>query len=161
MKKAIIFAGILIFSILYVSAQQKPAFMNIGLGIGPNYGGVGVKSVIGYNNSGLLLGAGVQLEGLFGYEIGGQISYKWIFINLGYGLYAVSSTDWLLTNPGEPQPLKGGIAMVGAMINLGEKKKVFLDIGIGYDWGGTIRTVGYPDEKRNFVDGLIGLGIRL
>lgn len=130
------------------------SYFNIGLGLGPNYGGIGTKSVIGYKNSGLLVGLGIFGENL-GYEVGGQISYKWLFANLGYGVYgtAESLIDIKL--------IKGGILMTGVMITIGKAKRFFIDLGIGYDWGGTY--IGDLGEKKKFntIDGEFGLGFRL
>ncbi len=63
------------------------SMINIGIGLGSNYGGIGCKTVIGYKDSGLLVGLGTVFGYGLGFEVAGQYSYKWWFINMGYGVY--------------------------------------------------------------------------
>ncbi|WPR71493.1 hypothetical protein SLW70_16390 [Flavobacterium sp. NG2] len=134
-------------------------YFNFGIGLGGNYGGLGTKTIIGYKNSGLLVGLGTFSGGL-GYEVGGQISYKWLYVNLGYGIIGVSENQ--LTN-NRTELIKGKMLTTGAMINFGNSNKYFLDLGIGYDWDGNYTSNSYTNEKSKFhtIDGAIGFGIRL
>lgn len=161
MKKVIltVFATITFISVGYCQNDHPNNILNIGFGIGGNYGGIGTKTIIGHNNSGLLVGLGSAGGGLW-YEIGGQISYKWIYMNLGYGIIGVSEN--VLTND-DTELIKGKMFTIGAMINLGKSKKYFLDLGIGYDWDGKYTSNSYTNEKDKFttIDGAIGFGIRL
>ncbi|MBA0883685.1 hypothetical protein [Flavobacterium undicola] len=161
MKKMIltVFATIAFIAVGYCQNDYPNNILNIGVGIGGNYGGIGTKTIIGYRNSGLLVGLGSFGGGLW-YEIGGQISYKWMYLNLGYGIIGVSEN--LLTND-NTELIKGKMATIGAMINLGKSKKYFLDLGIGYDWDGTYTSNSYTNEKDTFntIDAAIGFGIRL
>src|ERR1700712_3663995 len=84
-----LFVFLFIFSFPANCQDRIPAsIVNVGIGGGINYGIFGVKTVTGYKNSGLLLGLGYCPGGLLGYEIGGQISIKWFYINMGYGVFA-------------------------------------------------------------------------
>lgn len=81
-------------------------------------------------------------------------------MNLGYGIIGISENQ--LTND-NTELIKGKMSTIGVMINLGESKKYFLDLGIGYDWDGTYTSNSFTNEKDKFstVDGAIGFGIRL
>ncbi len=143
----------------YGQKDYPNTIFNIGFGLGGNYGGFGTKTIIGHKNSGLLLGLGTGGGGLW-YEIGGQISYKWMYLNLGYGI--IGTSDNPLTND-NTELIKGKMALTGVMINLGKSKRYFLDLGIGYDWDGTYTANTYTNEKDKFhtIDAAIGFGIRL
>ena len=86
---------------------------------------LGIKTIIGKRNSGLLIGFG-KMPITYGYEIGGQLSYKWFYFNAGYG---VSSTYQSADN------VKGRLTAfninIGGMFNLGKEKGTFIDIGTG------------------------------
>jgi hypothetical protein len=155
--KRMILTGILLclFGTLF-SQKYAQTILNFGVGIGPNYGGVGTKTVLGYKNSGLLIGLGTFAFSGFAYEIGAQVSYRWMFANIGYGVY--SKAENLLLD--KYQMIKGGIFMTGAMINLGKPKKFFLEAGLGYDWGGTYESEG-EIKSFNSIDAILGFGVRL
>lgn len=146
-------------TLIYCQNDYPNNIFTTGIGVGGNYGGVGTKTIIGHKNSGLLVGLGTAGTGLW-YEIGGQISYKWMYLNVGYGVIG-TSTNLLSNNPSEL--IKGKMATTGVMINLGESKKYFIDLGIGYDWDGTYTSNGYTNTNDKFhtIDGAIGFGIRL
>jgi len=131
------------------------SFINMGIGLGSNYGGFGIKTVTGYKNSGLLVALGSELGYGLGFEVGGQFSYKWWFMNIGYGVYGEAHNL-----PGDYQLIKGGIVMTGGMINLGKPKRCFIDLAIGYCFGGTYDDTFDDNIKYNVVDGSIGLGFR-
>ena len=78
-----------------------------------NYGVFGVKSVIGYKNSGLLLGLGAVPGGVLGYEIGAQYSYDWIFFNAGYGVSGI------IEHEGEkPEAVNSASIIMGGMFSI-------------------------------------------
>ena len=178
MKRAIL--TILMISLVFIGYSQSDypkTVFNLGVGLGPNYGGIGTKTIIGYKNSGLLIGAGryrghrtinsvsgkETFEWITAYEIGGQISYKWWYANLGYGVYDFFQKYW---SDDVDKVMKGGIFITGVMVNIGKEKIYFIDAGLGLDWGATYRDYTfrgvYIGEKiYNKVAGVIGLGIRL
>ncbi len=109
------------------------SFFNIGLGVGPNYGLIGVKTVIGYKDNGLMVGYGM-FGGKICYEVGLQGSYKWWFINCSYGAYK------LVTNVStkESEMAFGLIVITGGKIDLIKSKRLFLDAGAGYAGGAVL-----------------------
>lgn len=131
MKKLIILA-ILILNFSSGFSQKIDA--NFGLGIGTNYGVVGVKSVIGKNNSGVLVGIGSAGSGILGFEVGYQQAYKSWFANVGYGNYGYEKQGEIASG------LKAANLIAGYMIGIGKsgknipahKKKLFIDLGIGW-----------------------------
>lgn len=160
MKKGIlsILFAITFIVLGYGQTDYPNTIINVGVGLGGNYGGVGTKTIIGYRNSGLLIGLGSGGGGLW-YEVGGQISYKWMYANLGYGIIGVSKN--VLSNDIK-ELIEGKMFTAGAMINLSESKKYFLDLGIGYDWDGKYKSNSYTNENGTFntIDAAIGFGIR-
>ena len=115
---------LLISNDLFSQTNYPKSYLNIGIGVGANYAeGIGVKSVIGYKNSGLLLGIGSMIGApVIGYEIGGQVSYKWWFVNLTYGATSVVNNKYVVND---------GTFMTGCMVNLEKTKRLFLEIGLG------------------------------
>ena len=112
--------------------------------------------MIGYKGSGLLLGVGT-LSGDLGYEIGLQVSQKWWFLNLGYGVYGVATN--MITE--ERQLLAGFIGLTGGKINLNKSKRIFLELGIGYAGGDSVDIPGREGFSTGGLSGVIGLGCRL
>ena len=120
--------------------NEKPSypnsFLNACVGFGSTYGGLGVKAVGGYRNSGLVVGLGTWFGYSIGYSIGGQISAKWWYASITYGTYALSVNNFNgVTNVSTPTGIS---IMTGGMINLGKPKRFFIDLGIGLSTGGTI-----------------------
>ena len=125
--KTIFTAFAFLLCIDHTTAQTKlpDTFINVGVGIGANYGGLGTKAVVGFKNSGLMVGLGYGTDGIPGYQIGGQISYKWAYATLSYGgLVRQRDPDKV------PIPNEANL-MFGAMINLGKSKRSFIDLGLG------------------------------
>lgn len=147
---------ILISGLLKAESKLPDSKVNLGFGGGMNYGIFGLKSVIGYKNSGLLLGLGFVPGGLLGYEIGAQYSDRWFFVNAGYGISGTIEYDME-----KPETVKSGSVILGAMISLGEAKRTFLEIGIGH----TFLTEKHYYMGMRLTDnafiGIIGLGFRL
>jgi hypothetical protein len=119
----------LLFPCLFFSQKPpKPPYpksiVDVGLGVGTNYGMIGAQAVVGYKGNGLLLAAG-----LLGWEIGVQGSYKWAFASVSYGTYNIASDGSGIYG------LHGIIIMAGGKINLVRSKKIFLEIGAGYAGG--------------------------
>ena len=125
---------------------QNSHLLNVSLGAGHNYAGVGLKTVVGYNNSGLLLSAGYR-GGILAYAIGGQFSLGPWYINGGIVPFVTGAHNIYCSN-----------MMTGININRGQTKRIFLDIGAGYAWGGVIEGV---DEKAHGFSWTIGIGYRL
>jgi hypothetical protein len=142
----------------YTTAQTKlpDTFINVGVGIGANYGSLGTKTVLGFKNSGLMVGLGRGIDGYPAYQIGGQISYKWAYTSFGYGgLFRQRGQGH------EPIPNEA-ILTFGAMISLGKSKRSFIDLGIGqylsaYTKSETWATYGWAAS----LTPAVGFGYRL
>ncbi|GCC52930.1 hypothetical protein SanaruYs_31700 [Chryseotalea sanaruensis] len=152
----IILTIILSLFICAANAQDLPnSYVNVGLGVGMNYGGFGTKTVLGYRNSGLLVGLGLMGNGIVGYEIGGQLAIKSLYFNLGYG---VSGTYQINDDPIES--VKSGNFMVGYMVDLGKEKTSFIDIAIGHTIGAPTIQIGPFEEDQSGVTFALGIGMR-
>ena len=159
MKSNFFITLILLLSTLSVTQAQTDlpdSRVTVGMGAGMPYGGLGSKVVVGYRNSGVLIGFGYMPTGLVGYEIGGQLAIQSFYINLGYG---VSGTYQI--NGGSVNPIKCGNLMLGYMVDLDKMKKAFLDIGIGHTVGSPTLQIGPFEEKQGAVTFALGLGLRL
>ena len=106
------------------------SFLSVGAGVGPNFGLIGAKSVIGPKGTGLLLGAG-RLGGSTCYQAGVQVAIKAWFINLGYGTYEVGSYQ-IGFSPAREYTLEGFTVSTGGMVNLTSNKRLFLEGSLGY-----------------------------
>ena len=156
-------AFLLCIDLTIAQTKLPDTFINVGVGIGANYGGLGTKTVVGFKNSGLLVGLGRGADGIPGYQIGGQISYKWVYATLSYGgLVRQRGQDQV------PIPNEANL-MFGAMLSLGKSKRSFIDLGIGqylsayttetwapYGWGASLNiAVGFGyrlGNKKNIFD---------
>lgn len=132
------------------------SYVNLGIGLGMNYGGIGVKGVIGYRNSGLLIGVGAIPSGIVGYEIGGQISIGAFYANLGYGILGTYQL-----NDGPVEPIKSMSFLVGGMINVGKTEDAFIDIGVGHSIGAPTTQIGPFEENQSAFVFAVGVGFRL
>lgn len=157
MKKASVLLILLVVSFLVNAQNELPrSHINIGVGGGMNYGVLGVKTVIGYRNSGLLIGLGAVPGGVFGYEIGGQLAIESFYFNLGYGVSGVYQI-----NDGPVEPIKCMSFIVGGMVNLNKKKNWFLDLGLGHTFGSETVEIGPFKENNDAFTAVIGIGVRL
>jgi len=156
-----IITSLLIFSFFFnvgFSQTKLPnSYVNVGLGLGMNYGVLGTKTVIGYRNSGIMIGLGSVSGGLFGYEIGGQISKEWFYANIGYGVFG-----WQQINNNPKETVEAGDILIGAMLGMGQAKRVFIDIGLGHTFGAQTRKdfLGNSISLDSF-NLVLGIGFRL
>ncbi len=153
---------ILLFIITISYSQEfktnpgRNSIIDIGIGAGPNYGIIGVKTVIGYKGSGLLIGTGM-IQGMFAYEIGVQINPKWFFFNVGYGVYGILEQNYYH----DDELLSGLIIEAGFKFNMNKSKKIFLEFGVGYTSGKDIDIgYGYTMPSQG-ISGVIGIGYRV
>jgi hypothetical protein len=145
------------FCLYAVHSQDLPnSRVNMGLGIGMNYGGIGTKTVLGFRNSGLLIGLGTMGNGILGYEVGAQVAIKSFYFNVGYG---ISGTYQVNLEPVES--VKAGNIMVGYMISLGKAKTAFIDLAIGHTLGAPTVQLGPFEEDQGGVTFGVGIGYRL
>jgi hypothetical protein len=157
--KTVFAAFAFLLCIHHTTAQTKlpDTFINVGLGIGANYGVMGTKTVIGFKNSGLMVGLGYR--DFFGdpvYSIGAQISYKWAYTTLSYGGSFRQQSQGEELIPNETN------LMFGAMISLGKSKRSFIDLGIGqflsaYTKNGEWAQYGWSAS----LNAAVGFGYRL
>lgn len=123
-------------------------FINISFGYGSNYGITGTKTVIGLNNSGILIGLGYS--GVPGIQIGAQLGNESIYTNIGYG-----TVGWYQAKKTRV-PFYGATFFAGGMINVGNREHIYIDLGIGYIFGEDIKT----NQFILYVEGItIGIGI--
>jgi hypothetical protein len=116
----------------------------------------GTKTVLGYRNSGLLIGLGTMGNGIVGYEIGAQVAVKSFYFNVGYG---ISGTYQVNLEPVES--VKAGNIMVGYMISLGKAKTAFIDLALGHTLGAPTVQMGPFEEDQGGVTFGVGIGYRL
>lgn len=147
------------FPFLSYSQDKLPnSIVNVGAGAGVNYGIFGAKTVVGYRNSGLLVGLGYVPGGFLGYEIGVQLSIQWIYVSLGYGVFGTRKV-----NNDPVKALEAGNVLIGGMIGLGEEKRIFIDLGVGHTFGAPSYTPlggGFSADENAWL-AVIGIGIRL
>lgn len=110
---------------------------NLNIGLGQTYGGIGVKTLLDKNNSGLILGLGKFAPETLGYSIGAQVSKNAIYFNLNYGVLTMLSI-----NNAPIVPKNGVSIMWGGMIGLGQEKRAFLDLAVGYGYAGQTYVYG-------------------
>lgn len=104
------------------------SILDISAGIGPNHGVLGIKSVLGYKGTGLILGVG-SFDGFTTTSVGFQVAVKWWFANLTYGptgSYSVSFGGQV--EKGLTQSI---IFMTGGRINLIKSKRLYLELAAG------------------------------
>lgn len=143
-----------------LNAQSKipDSYVNIGFGAGMNYGFIGIKTVVGVKNSGLLVGLGFVpgSNGLLGYEIGAQISEKWFFLNAGYGV-----SGFVKATNEDFKAVHAFNLLAGGMIGLGKNKRTFIDLGLGHTFATERYTVYGLNLTSDSFNLIIGLGFRL
>lgn len=105
------------------------SIIELGVGLGPNFGILGGQMLVGYKGCGVL-GALGAFDGLTTFAIGAQLSYEFLYFNVtratvgsftsGRGIYQ------------EVKPVYGTVFMAGGKINLLRNKTLYLQLGIGY-----------------------------
>jgi hypothetical protein len=160
MKNALLLSlFFLLITLSFSTMAQKTlpdSHMNLGVGLGKNYGGIGLKTVIGYRNSGILVGLGAMPGGILGYEIGGQVSVDAFYANLTYGVLGSYQI-----NDGSVNPIKSMSFLVGGMIGLGATKTTFVDLGIGHTLNAPTIQIGPFEENQEAFIFVVGIGFRL
>jgi len=113
--------------------KEFQSFFDIGIGVGPNYGILGGKAVVGLNGTGLMIGIG-SFDGMTTTSIGFQVTYESFFANLSVADYGSYEVSW----PGfyEKGLVRGTVFIVGGKIGIGKEKKLYVDIGVGAAGGG-------------------------
>lgn len=139
---------------LNTSAQDdsKSSIYNLSLGIGPNYGMIGSKSVIGKKHTGLMVGLGVVADKL-AYQIGGQIGLGSFYINAGYGVYEHSGFK------DHNDVVEGYVFNAGVVKDLVEGEPFFINFGLGYSFGGRAFN-GLQSIPINAFNVAAGIGFR-
>ncbi len=100
--------------------------INLGFGYGPSFGIIGTRTILGYNDSGFLLGLGYTPHGQFSKAIGFQITLNWFFFNIGVGTIAE-----VQSNSGKTEVIDGLFYNIGARIDLSKTRRYNLEIGLG------------------------------
>lgn len=158
MKTKIFLLFFLLYSLGALCQDSLPkSYVNIGIGFGQSSGGLGIKTVIGYKNSGLLVGIGYLGHEITGYKIGGQISFKRFYVEVGYGVVAYTYH----LNNGLITPFESFSALLGGMISLGKEKRIFIDLGGGFSFRAPQITVVNPEKYEHFICFNIGVGYRI
>lgn len=158
MKRFITFALISLSILASVKCQSNlpESTVNLSIGSGQPYGGVfGVKTLLGKNNSGLIVGLGKFPLNVTGFTIGGQLAINAMYFNLNYG--TIKSTQ---LNDEPAEALNAFSFLVGGMFGLGSKKQFFIDAALGHSFGaGTTTLPGMTVSNDTFCFSL-GLGYR-
>lgn len=115
--------------------EESRTYVQVGIGAGPDHGLIGLKTVFGPNGSGLLVGLGTA-DGNFCYTAGAQVAVGAWFLNVAYGTYAVGAISSGFGNE-RRYTVEGFNAFSGGMIPLEKKKRVLLELAIGYSGGGS------------------------
>lgn len=136
------------------------SIIDASVGIGPNFGIFGMNLVVGSKGTGLLVGVG-SFDGYTTSTIGFQLSIESFFFSIArgaYGSFEIQDGRGRVIRKGL---LEGTIIQTGARIGMGQKKRGFLLLSIGYAGGDTIEdpVIG-PREENGFSFGL-GLGYRI
>ncbi|HKZ36781.1 MAG TPA: hypothetical protein VJ184_03955 [Chryseolinea sp.] len=155
--KTIIIALAFLLWIDHATAQTKlpDTFINVGIGIGGNYGLCGTKTVVGFKNSGLMVGLGRSRSGYPVYQLGGQISYKWAYATLSYGgLVRERDRD-------DAPIVSGANLMFGSMISLGKSKRCFIDLAIGQYLNTYSNNETVGNSWAESLNAAVGFGYRL
>ena len=120
----------------WINKPLPKSFISESIGMGFNYGWLGTKTVIGYKNSGFVVGLGfpqilsseaLKNERFLYYWIGIQISYKFLYTNYGTGIYGISITS----RRGDIAPLTGNSWGLGTLLSFGKNKRLFFDLNGG------------------------------
>lgn len=160
MKKIILFFLVFSYGMFYAQKSPRPPFpksiIDVGVGAGTNYGMLGAQAIIGYKGCGILAAGGYVPGNNIGYQVGLQLTYKWVFANACYGTYTTVQYE----GSDEIYTIEGLIVMVGGRINLVRSKKLFLQIGAGWAGGGTIYS-GYGEIPVNGPTATIGINYRI
>jgi hypothetical protein len=140
--------------------KYPKSFADIGMGVGPNYGILGFRTVLGYKGNGLLIGVGTH-EGYTTLTMGMQFTYKFAFMSIAMGDYASYEVE-VNGRTVDKGLLNGTILMFGGRINLVESKEVFLELGIGYAGGDSVQQpFGLPPIEENGVTYCVGVNYRI
>lgn len=135
------------------SQSTEDSYVDLGVGVGPNYGITGFKSVIGKNGSGLMVGIG-SFDGFTTFSIGAQARSKWWFVNASYAAFGSYEFSGIFQEKGL---LNGLVVITGGQINL-VNNKLFLELGIGFHGGSNV-TFPVTGEKVDSGGLSLGAGI--
>jgi len=142
--------------------EDPNTYLDLAAGLGSSYGLSGVKSVIGYKGSGLLLGVG-KVNGESSISVGLQFRYEIWFLSVGSGPFGYyeerqSAIGGYRVTKGQ---LRSIFAIFGTQINLW-RNRLFLELGLGVRGGDSYRTQsgGRISDGGGIVGG-IGLGYRI
>jgi hypothetical protein len=161
--KSATFTLLLLFACSWsVFGQKKEGitYLNMGLGYGANYGVIGTKTVVGPNNSGLMLGLGTTTEGLLGFQLGAQISSGPFFLNVGYGVLGTHYVNELYTFQKKKENYHGVSFMLGIMTKLDKAKRLFFELGIGHSFAAEASHDYDVTYSNNKLKGTVGIGYR-
>jgi hypothetical protein len=138
--------------------DHPKSIIDIGIGAGPYYGIAGGNLLLGYKGTGLLLCLG-YFDGLAGGGIYLQVSNKWAFFNVGYGVTGKAHHQ----DSEFADNIYGKQAMVGVKLNLERSKKLFLLLGLGYQYSSFYMKTPFG-RQLTYIEGptaAVGLGFRI
>lgn len=152
------------FSVFMATAQKTESnppypesFLDLGVGIGSNYGVIGFKSVLGYKGNGLMIGVG-SIEGNTASSIGIQLAYKHLFLNIASSTLGYYRTErGLLVDEGL---VKGTSVIFGGRVSFDRAKRIFIELGFGFSSGEETDRFGQKIEMRGPSFNL-GFGYRI
>lgn len=171
--KRIVFVIIVLISTFELSAQALEVdaqensstytvpsnFLDLGVGLGPNYGLIGAKAVIGIKGTGFLIGVG-DFDGFRTFSIGVQITYQEWFASVSYGPTGSYSVEF--NGVVDKGITKSIVFIAGGRINLNPNKRLFLELGLGFTGSDDIPNPPFGrQEYEGGVTANIGLGYRI
>lgn len=135
---------------------ERVSYVDLGVGVGQNYGITGAKVVLGMNGSGLMVGVG-NFDGYTTFSVAAQVRYQWWFANLGYGTIGSYEFTGLFRDKGL---LNSVIFLTGGQINLNPNKSFYLELAVGYHGASNEKDpFGEPIDSGGLAVGA-GLGYR-
>ena len=128
--------------------------LNLGAGLGHNFGIVGAQAVLGYMGNGILFSLGKFGE-LATYCYGVQFAEEWFYASFTRGVVGTATEGY----SGKEFPLWGNTLMLGARINIQRAKKIYLQLGVGYTQASIWNAYGHFDHSGFATNA--GIGFRL
>lgn len=145
-----LFSILMAFCSIFMLGQKAENLpLNVSLGIGPNYGILGVKTIFGNDHTGLLIGTGV-LNGKVAFNAGVQVSYKSMYLSAAYGDYS------FFENAQYSYLVQGWSFNLGVNRDLSETKPLFMTFGIGLTLPALNKPWGFTEENEFNVAAGIG-----
>ncbi len=162
MKKYFVVSTMLILISLSVFSQEHSvsneypgSIVDVSAGVGQSHGTIGVKSVLGYKGTGLMLAVG-SFDGFTTTAIGFQVAVDWWFASLSYG--ATGSYEVAFGGQVDKGLTQSFVFLTGGRINLIKSKRLYLELAAGLAGSDEIPA---PFGQVQEIEGGLSLGFGL